>query len=82
MPAWGGADEDSDSDSWKLVHFIRHLPALTTAEIVEMEALNPKTLSELQEEMEDQRFLSGSTAEAPNTGDDHGSPAARQPKHH
>ena len=66
MPAWGGADEHAehaDQDSWKLVHFIRHLPALTPAEIAEMEALNPKSPSELQEEKEDQKFLNESAAE-------------------
>ena len=34
MPAFGGAGSDHDhdiEDTWKLVHFIRHLPALTPA---------------------------------------------------
>lgn len=29
MPAWGKADDDHDEDTWKLVHFIRHLRELT-----------------------------------------------------
>ena len=57
MPAWGAADPHGDEDSWKLVYFIRHLPALTPADIAEMESLNPKSPAELQEEREDQQFL-------------------------
>ena len=33
MPAWGGGPLD-ERESWKLVHFIRHLPQLTDAEKV------------------------------------------------
>ncbi|HEY7388367.1 MAG TPA: c-type cytochrome, partial [Bryobacteraceae bacterium] len=29
MPAWSGGSEHDAEDSWKLVRFIRHLPALT-----------------------------------------------------
>jgi hypothetical protein len=35
MPAWGGS-EAGEQDSWKLVHFIRHLPAMSASEITEM----------------------------------------------
>jgi hypothetical protein len=51
MPAWGIRPED-DVDSWKLVHFIRHLPHLTPDELEKMRALNPKSLKELKEETE------------------------------
>lgn len=51
MPAFGGSD--SGEASWKLVHFIRHLPKLTTAEETEMEALNPKSPDEFKEEQEE-----------------------------
>lgn len=57
MPAFGG--EDSAESSWKLVHFIRHLPKLTTAEEAQMEALNPKGPDEWQEEKDEQQFLDG-----------------------
>jgi mono/diheme cytochrome c family protein len=57
MPAWGEADKDEDS--WKLVHFIRHLPQLTLAEEKEMEALNPKSPEEFREEQEEEQFLKG-----------------------
>ena len=59
MPAWGtGAHTDAE-DSWKLVHFIRHLPALSVNEIIEMEKMNPKSADELAEEQEEERFLRG-----------------------
>jgi len=32
-----------DEVGWRLVHFIRHLPSLTPAEIAAMEQLNPKS---------------------------------------
>jgi mono/diheme cytochrome c family protein len=59
MPAWGQEGDTHDEDSWKLVHFIRHLPDLTAAELQEMDKLNPKTPDELQEEREDEEFLRG-----------------------
>ena len=49
MPAWGGNGKH-EQDSWKLVRFIRHLPAITPAEIRQMEALNPKSPDDLEEE--------------------------------
>src|SRR5262245_13425825 len=60
MPAFGGSGQPGNSeDSWKLVHFIRHLPSLTTEEHIEMEKYNPKGPEDLQEEQEEQDFLSG-----------------------
>ena len=60
MPAFGGSGEHGDSqDSWKLVHFIRHLPALTPEERLEMEKYNPKGPEDLEEEQEEKNFLSG-----------------------
>lgn len=57
MPAFGGSD--SGDASWKLVHFIRHLPGLTPEEEAQMEALNPKGPDEWQEEKDEQQFLDG-----------------------
>ncbi|HEX6943534.1 MAG TPA: c-type cytochrome [Gemmatimonadaceae bacterium] len=39
MPAW--AHEDAN-DNWKLVHFIRHQPKITPADLEKMKSLNPK----------------------------------------
>ena len=58
MPAWGGSGH-SEEDSWKLVHFIRHLPQLSAAEEQEMEKLNPKGPQERNEEKEEEEFLNG-----------------------
>lgn len=60
MPAWG--DPSHDDDSWKLVLFIRHLPNLSPAEIVEMKRFNPRSPAELEEEKAEQEFLNGSNS--------------------
>jgi mono/diheme cytochrome c family protein len=60
MPAFGGSSEHGTAeDSWKLVHFIRHLPALTVEERLEMEKYNPKGPDDRQEEQEENDFLNG-----------------------
>ena len=71
MPAWGM--EEKDEDSWKLVVFIRHLPQLTPAEEREMEALNPKSPGEKQEEQEEEQFLNERQP---------GNQAPKRPTHH
>ena len=59
MPAWGDASGRDDADTWKLVHFIRHLPKITPKELREMEALNPKSPAEMEEMRAEQEFLEG-----------------------
>jgi mono/diheme cytochrome c family protein len=59
MPAWGEAGGHDVTESWELVHFIRHLPKITADEIAEMESLNPKSRKEFQEEEQIRRFLAG-----------------------
>ena len=71
MPAWGGDDLDKDLDSWKLVHFIRHLPQLTPEELDQMKALNPKTKKDLEEEAAFGQFLQGDDAAAARTESGH-----------
>ncbi len=58
MSAWGHPDKTS-TDSWNLVHFIRHLPNLTFEERREMERLNPKGPDQIEEERQQQEFLQG-----------------------
>ena len=65
MPAWGTGDSSEDTDSWKLVHFIRHLPRLSQEELAEMKTLNPKTAHDLEEEAAAERFLQGEDEAAP-----------------
>jgi hypothetical protein len=64
MPAWGG---HNPTDSWKLVHFIRHLPDLSFEERREMERLNPKGPDELEEERQQEEFLKGAQTNESHT---------------
>lgn len=68
MPAWGTGTTEGEESSWRLVHFIRHLPELTEDELTEMEALNPKTGEEWRQEEEIRRFLEGEKTETPPAG--------------
>ena len=61
MPAWGTGSEDSARSTWHLVQFIRRLPALSEAELAEMEELNPRSAADWQALEEERRFLSGET---------------------
>lgn len=69
MPAWGAPGQD-ETPSWKLVHFIRHLPQVTVEEKLEMQKLNPKGPDDLKEEQEEEKFLKGESSDA------------TQPQHH
>lgn len=71
MPAWGTGSEDGERASWHLVHFIRHLPSLSEAELAEMEELNPRSAAEWREREEEQRFLSGDVPSAPQPPSTH-----------
>jgi mono/diheme cytochrome c family protein len=71
MPAWGEGDPAQDKASWKLVHFIRHLPQLTPEELDQMKALNPKTKKDLEEEAAFGQFLQGDDAAAARTDSGH-----------
>ncbi len=70
MPAWGSDTAEDDKETWELVHFIRHLPRVSEAELQEMKDLNPKSPREYEEEEEARRFLAGS-AEAPAPPSEH-----------
>jgi mono/diheme cytochrome c family protein len=59
MPAWSTGSAHDEEDSWKLVHFIRHLPQITLEEKKAMEKMNPRSPDELREEEEEERFLRG-----------------------
>ena len=59
MPGWSTGTPAGEQDTWHLVHFIRHLPALTANEIEEMQALNPTSPEQVRQEIEEERFLRG-----------------------
>jgi mono/diheme cytochrome c family protein len=76
MPAFGDSSVEGSGehvnpeDSWKLVHFIRHLPALTAEERIEMGKYNPKSPEDLEEEEREREFLDG-TLEKSSTRPEH-----------
>mgnify|MGYP003575549043 CR=1 FL=1 len=57
MPGWSNGTKDGEESSWRLVHFIRHLPKLTASELDTMKARNPRSPEEIRFEMEEERFL-------------------------
>jgi len=70
MPAWGtGKPEDAD-ETWHLVHFIRHLAALSDEELEQMKTLNPVPPSESQQ-LEEERFLKGGGDPPPRSAPHH-----------
>jgi mono/diheme cytochrome c family protein len=71
MPAFGNAgDHGGETDSWKLVRFIRHLPQLTVEERMEMERYNPKGPEEREEERQEDEFFNGGPPQ-PSGGMEH-----------
>ncbi|MBI4888671.1 MAG: cytochrome c [Acidobacteria bacterium] len=59
MPGWSTGTAEGEEASWHLVHFIRHLPDISEAEIAEMEALNPRSPEETRQEIAAEQFLRG-----------------------
>jgi mono/diheme cytochrome c family protein len=66
MPGFGSGTAESAYGSWVLVHFIRHLPKLSTSEIELMQLLNPKSPAEWRR-IQEEAALSGEdiTAQLP-----------------
>lgn len=71
MAAWGEGDPVQDMGSWKLVHFIRHLPHITPKELEQMKALNPKTKKDLEAQTASDRLLQGNGPSATRTDSGH-----------
>jgi len=64
MPAFGEEEgNESNEESWALVHFIRHLPSMTDDEAIEMKKMNPRSPAELAKEEEMRKFLAGEDVE-------------------
>ena len=57
MPGWGTGTATGELASWRLVHFMRHLPNLTPAELDAMKNRNPRSPQEIRLELEEERFL-------------------------
>ena len=72
MPAFSnGGEHGGMQDSWKLVHFIRHLPHLSVAERSEMERYNPKGPDDRAEEQQENDFLNGAKPQRKAESQDH-----------
>ena len=54
---WRTGTTAGEESSWHLVHFIRHLPTLTPAELDSMKARNPRSPEDIRFEIEEERFL-------------------------
>lgn len=63
MPAFGDEDPAKDLDSWKLVHFIRHLPKIGVDELEQMREMNPRSPMQIRMEEEMKKFMEGQTAD-------------------
>lgn len=57
MPGWGTGTAAGEEASWRLVLFIRHLPALSSAERDAMQTMTPRAPAEVRQEIEEERFL-------------------------
>jgi mono/diheme cytochrome c family protein len=76
----GHEHEGSSHDTWALVHFIRHLPKLTDAELQQMKALNPKSPDEWEQDQQMREFLKGGNTPAPpveSSGHQHHQPSGK-----
>jgi mono/diheme cytochrome c family protein len=71
MPAWGTGQPEQAEETWHLVHFIRHLPRITTADLEQMKEMNPMSRDELRQEIEEEKSSKGGTA----------APKPRRPPH-
>ena len=70
MPAFGEPG-DQDTDTWKLVCFVRRLPQLSFEEEQLMKKLNPKSPEDLEEERQEEQFLNGGATPAPENHHHH-----------
>ena len=59
MPAWGTGEPHEGTASWVLVHFIRHLPEISEAELEAMAQLNPVPPHEVRQRISEEQFLQG-----------------------
>lgn len=57
MPGWGTGTPGGEDSTWKIVHFIRHLPRLTEDDLEKMKQLTPRSPEEIRHEIEEERFL-------------------------
>jgi mono/diheme cytochrome c family protein len=72
MPGFGEEpDNNEDTETWDLVHFIRHLPNMTDEEAAQMKKMNPKSPMELEREERMRKFLQGDDSQPPDSHEHH-----------
>ena len=71
MPGWSTGTPEGERSSWQLVHFIRRLPRLTAEDLTAMEAFNPVSRQQIEEEKEVEDFLKGGDTPPPPPADPH-----------
>jgi mono/diheme cytochrome c family protein len=72
MPAFGEeSGNEGNTESWDLVHFIRHLPRISDEELAEMKKMNPKSPMELAREERIRKFLQGDDLPPAESGHEH-----------
>ena len=54
MPAWATGTQEGETASWKLVHFIRHLPKLLPEELGDMESFNPRSADQVRQQLQEE----------------------------
>ena len=69
MPGWSTGTPEGERSSWQLVRFIRRLPKLTPDDVAAMEAFNPVSRQQLEEEKKVEDFLNG--GDPPPAADPH-----------
>jgi len=79
MPGWSTGTETGENASWRLVHFIRRLPQLTTEDLERVETLTPRSPDEIRQQIEEEQFLKGGDApSAPSSSSGHAHTGAHQ----
>jgi mono/diheme cytochrome c family protein len=71
MPGWTTGTPEGERESWVLVRFVRHLSALTPAELEEMERFTPRSPVQIERDRAIDEFLRGS-GKAPAKSGGHG----------
>jgi mono/diheme cytochrome c family protein len=59
MPGWSNGTPEGEQASWRLVLFIRHLPAISSDELREMASLNPTSPADARRHKDIDDFLNG-----------------------
>lgn len=71
MPAWGSPGSAEDSQTWKLVLFVRHLRDMTPDEVDQMKSMNPVSPMEQEQQRKEDDFLNGGDAPGPSLSSHH-----------